>query len=249
MQVVLLELLSSSHDQWAHLEPSFLLQKKRIHDTICLGAPYAARGPYAHLPCGSGSHHGWLCSGTVWYSSCADLMTLSWRQHGWVSQPWVPGERPCPLARLFQWGWDDCTAAGSGSSTVGAVLEIPALCSSTWHRHASCLLICKSALGWLAYWVRVGVSVWYFADSCNFILCCELVGISQLQARSKLLGWIVHHANHSYTAPCSLLAWIHPDWETAWVLTYQQNTMQTNPDVRGIYGLKRILDHFVWPPV
>lgn len=176
MQVVLLELLSSSHDQWAHLEPSFLLQKKRIHDTICLGAPHAARGPYAHLPCGSGSHHGWLCPGTVWYSSCANLMTLSWRQHGWVSQHWVPGERPCPLARLFQWGWDGCTAAGSGMSTVGAVLEIPALCSRARHRHASCLLICKSALGWLAYWVGVGVSVWYFADSCNFILCCKLAG-------------------------------------------------------------------------
>lgn len=37
-----------------------------------------------------------------------------------------------------------------------------------------CLLICKSALGWLACRVGVGVPVWYFADKCNFIRCCKL---------------------------------------------------------------------------
>lgn len=51
---------------------------------------------------------------------------------------------------------------------------------------------------------------------------------------TSLLGWIVHRADHSCTAPGSLLAWIHPDSETEWVLTYRQNTTQTNPDIHGI---------------
>lgn len=137
MQVVLSEHLSSKHDQWACFEPSFLPQKKRIHDTIYLRIPHAARGLYAHLPCGRGSHHGQLCPGTVWYRSCANMLTWSWRQHGQVSQHWGPGDRPCPSVRLFRWGWGGCTATGSGVSTVGAVLEMPALRSRTWHRHAS----------------------------------------------------------------------------------------------------------------
>lgn len=75
--------------------------------------------------------------GTVWYSSCAHMQPWSWRPHGRVGQRWVPGDRPCPSARLFWWGWGGCDATGSGVSTVGAVPEIPAPRSRTRHRHAS----------------------------------------------------------------------------------------------------------------
>lgn len=164
MQVVLLVHLSSSYDQWAHLESSFLLQKKRIHDTICLWVPHAARGPDAHLPCSrvvTGA-----CCALVW----PGLWTNSW---SW---------RPCiqvspPLGQAFLVSWDGCTAAGSSVNTMGAISEILTSHSRAWHRHASCLLIYKNAPGWLACQLAnlgVGVSGWYFADRCNLILCCEL---------------------------------------------------------------------------
>lgn len=176
MQVVLWEHLSSSHDQRSCLQSSFLLQKKRMHDTIFLRVPHAARGPYAHQSCGRASHRGQLCRGTMLYSSCDNMLTWFWRQRGQVSQNWAPGDRPCSSVRLFRCGWGGCTAAGSSMSTVDAILGVPAPPSRTWHRHAFCLLICKAALGWLACWVGVGVPVWYFADRCNFILCGKLAG-------------------------------------------------------------------------
>lgn len=93
MQVVLSEHLSSSYDQGAHLEPSFLLQKKRIHDTICLGVPHAARGPNAHLPCSrvvTGA-----CCVLVWpgLSPCGTALGLK----GTASR------LAFPLARCFWW--------------------------------------------------------------------------------------------------------------------------------------------------
>lgn len=187
---------------------------------------HAARGPYTHLPCG------WLCPGILWYSSCANML-WSRRQCSRISRHWVPEDRLCPLVKLFRWGRGGCTT-GSSMSTVGAISEILAPCSGTRHSHAFFLLICKSVLEWLACWVGVGLSMWYFADRCNFILCLSWPGIRQLLARSKLLGWVAHQANHSCRAHSSLLTRIHPDSETEQVLNYWQHTMQTNPDVHGI---------------
>lgn len=89
MQVVLLEYLSLSHDQWAHHEPLFLIRKSRIHNTICLKVPHTARGPYPHLPCWRGSCHAQLSPGTQYHlalcgnSFCIKMLTWrSWRQHG-----------------------------------------------------------------------------------------------------------------------------------------------------------------------
>lgn len=50
MQVVLLEQLSSSHDQQACFEPLFLLQKTLICDIICLRVAHAVRRLCAHPP-------------------------------------------------------------------------------------------------------------------------------------------------------------------------------------------------------
>lgn len=132
------------------------------------------------VPCGRGDHRGGLCPGTVWYSSCAHMLTWSWRPCGCLLTGLAP-------VRLFWWGWGDCNATDSGMSTVGSVSEIPAPRSRTWHRHTSSLRICTSALGWLACWVGAGVPVWCFPDRCNFILRCELAGHQPAPSQEQII--------------------------------------------------------------
>lgn len=123
----------------------------------------AARGPNAHLPCSrvvTGVCCGLACPHVV------QLLGLKALHPGWPS-PWPD----------FFGGWDGCTAAGSSTNTMGAISEILAPRSRAWHRHASCLLICKNAPGWLACQLanlQVGVFGWYFADRCSLILCGDL---------------------------------------------------------------------------
>lgn len=161
MRVVLSEHLISSCDQRACLEPVFLLR-----------VPRAARGPYAHLPCGRGSHHGWLCPGTVLYTTCPNMLTQSWRQCGGISTALGPRGWALPLGQAFSMG----LRCPQKHEHCGCYLGNP--CTTFQDMAQTCLLspYLKSGLGWLACWVGVGVSVWCFADRCNFIPCCELVG-------------------------------------------------------------------------
>lgn len=88
--------------------------------------------------------------------------------------------------------------------------------------------------GRLLFWVGVGVSVWYSADMQLYSVLRAGRTSASSKPRASWWGWIVHGANHSYTAPDSSLAWIHPDSETERVLTYRLNTTQSNPDIHGI---------------
>lgn len=119
-----------------------------------------------------------------------------------------------PSASLFRWDGGEGAAAGCAAGIVSAISEISAPRSRTWHRHAFCLLICENARGRLACWVGVGVSVWYFADMQLYSVFRAGRTSASSEPGASLLGWILHRANHSYTAPGSLLAWIHPDSET-----------------------------------
>lgn len=160
MQVVLSEHLSSSYNQWAHLEPSFLLQKKRIHDTVFLGVPHAARGPNAHLPCSRVVIE--ACCVLVWpgLSPCGTALGLK----GTASR------LAFPLARCFWWAemavlllapaWTPWVLSQKSLHHVpGRGTDMPPVSLSRLAGLPACTNL------------EVGVSGWYFAERCSLILC------------------------------------------------------------------------------
>lgn len=209
MQVVLLEQLSSSHDQQACFEPLFLLQKTLICDIICLRVAHAVRRLCAHPP-----HAVDGCLPAPRRRAPAPTNGFGSASSTARSAQAGPRGQAGPSASLFRWDGGEGAAAGCAAGMVSAISEISAPRSRTWHRHAFCLLICENARGRLACWVGVGVSVWYFADMQLYSVFRAGRTSASSEPGASLLGWILHRANHSYTAPGSLLAWIHPDSET-----------------------------------
>lgn len=170
MQVVLLEQLSSSHDQQACFEPLFLLQKTLICDIICLRVAHAVRRLCALLP-----HAVDGCLPAPRRRAPAPTNRFGSASSTARSAQAGPRGQAGPSASLFRWDGGEGAAAGCAAGMVSAISEISAPRSRTWHRHAFCLLICENARGRLACWVGVGVSVWNL-QTCNFILCSELAG-------------------------------------------------------------------------
>lgn len=209
MQVVLLEQLSSSHDQQACFEPLFLLQKTLICDIICLRVAHAVRRLCAHPP-----HAVDGCLPAPRRRAPAPTNRFGSASSTARSAPAGPQGTGWSLCQPLSLGWRGGCCRGLRS--WHGECHLRNLCTAFQDVAQTCLLSpylrkCARAAGLLGWGRCVCME---FADMQLYSVFRAGRTSASSEPGASLLGWILHRANHSYTAPGSLLAWIHPDSET-----------------------------------